>query len=201
MQILQEKIIKLKEEKGAVLLVHNYQIPQIQDIADFSGDSLELAKQSKKVKEKIIVFCGVRFMAETVKILSPEKEVLLPVLDAGCPLADMIKPEELLALKAKHPGAWVVSYVNTSAEIKALSDVCCTSSNAVEVVKNVPAREVIFTPDKNLGWWVQKNVPDKKIILWQGFCIVHERFSLKELKEAKIVHPDALIIAHPECRR
>jgi len=138
-------------------------------------------------------------MAETAKILSPQKEVLLPVLEAGCPLAEMIEPKELIELKQKYPDAWVVSYVNTTAEIKALSDVCCTSANAVAVVKNVPVKKVIFVPDKNLGWWVQKNVPEKEIIIWPGYCFVHEYFSYTELEEARRLHPDAEIMVHPEC--
>lgn len=197
---IKEEILKLKEMKKAVILAHNYQIPEIQDLADFVGDSLELSKHSKKINAPLIVFCGVRFMAETAKILSPRKKVLLPALDAGCPLADTILPDQLLALRAKHPDAWVVSYVNTSAQIKALSDVCCTSSNAVAVVKNVPVKKVIFVPDKNLGNWVAKNVPEKEIIIWQGFCYVHEQFTLEELERAKKRLPDAEILVHPECR-
>ena len=196
---LHSKILKLKKEREAIILAHNYQIPQIQDIADFLGDSLELAKKSIKIKENVIVFCGVHFMAETVKILSPEKKVLLTVEDAGCPMADMIESEQLLKLKQEYPKAWVVSYVNSPAQVKALSDVCCTSSNAVTVVKNIPVKEIIFVPDRNLGWWVQKNVPDKKIILWDGFCLVHEYFSLKDLELSREIHPDAQILVHPEC--
>jgi quinolinate synthase len=196
---LLKKISTLKAEKKAVILAHNYQIPEIQDIADFVGDSLELAKISKGISSSLIVFCGVRFMAETAKILSCQRRVLLPAPDAGCPLADTIEPDELLKLKTEHPDAWVVSYVNTSAQIKALSDVCCTSSNAITVVKNVPSRKVIFVPDKNLGWWVKKNVPDKEIIVWQGSCFVHEQFTLEELKEAKKIFTDAEILVHPEC--
>jgi quinolinate synthase len=198
---IQDKILELKKKEKAVIVAHNYQIPQVQDIADFVGDSLELAKICRDLVEETIVFCGVKFMAETAKILSPQKTVLLPVLDAGCPLADMIEPDELIALKEKHPEAWVVSYVNTSAEIKALSDVCCTSANAIKVVKNVPVKKIIFTPDKNLGWWVQKNVPDKELILWEGFCIVHEYFSHKDLIKAREVFPDAEVLVHPECRK
>jgi len=197
---MKKKILKLKKELGAVILAHNYQIPEIQDIADFLGDSLELARISKDLKQEIIVFCGVKFMAETVKILSPQKKVLLSAPDAGCPLADMISPGQLIELKRKHPHAWTVTYVNTSAEIKALSDVCCASANAVEVVKNLPANEIIFIPDKNLGWWVKTNVPQKKIIIWPGFCYVHQLFRLSDLDEAKRVHPDAEILVHPECR-
>jgi len=196
-----EKILALKKERRAVLLAHNYQIPAVQDIADYLGDSLELSKISRDLKEETIVFCGVRFMAETAKILSPHKTVLLPVLDAGCPLADMIEPAELIALREKHPDAWVVSYVNSSAEIKALSDVCCTSANAITVVKNVPAKKVIFTPDKHLGWWVQKNVSQKELIIWEGFCIVHEYFSHKDLEKTRQIFPDAEVLVHPECHK
>ena len=197
---IKKEIAKLKKEKDAVILAHNYQIPDIQELGDYLGDSLALAKISTKLKEKFVVFCGVRFMAETVKILAPEKKVILPVIDAGCPLADTVNADQLKELKKQHPDAWVVSYVNTSAEVKALSDVCCTSSNAVTVVKNVPTKKIIFTPDKNLGWWVAKNVPDKELILWPGYCIVHEQFSLDDLKRSKQMHPDAQILAHPECR-
>jgi len=176
-------------------------MPQIQEIADFLGDSLELSKISKAADCEMIVFCGVQFMAETAKILSPHKKVIMPVIDAGCPLADMITPDQLRELKAKHPEAWVVSYVNSSAEIKALSDVCCTSANAITVVKNVPVKKIIFVPDKNLGWWVAKHNPDKEIILWDGYCIVHEHFTLDELHHCRKVQPDAVIMVHPECRR
>lgn len=194
-------ILDFKRKKQALILAHNYQIPQIQDIADFVGDSLELAKTSKAIEGPLVVLCGVKFMAETAKILSPKKRVLLPAPLAGCPLADTITPQDVIGLKKKYPGAWVVSYVNTSAEIKALSDVCCTSSNAVSVVKNVPTDKVIFIPDKNLGWWVKKNVPEKTVITWNGFCYVHEQFSLEELKKAKKTFPDAEIIVHPECKK
>lgn len=198
-EALKEEILKLKKEHNAVLLAHNYQIPEVQDIADFLGDSLELSIKSKAVSQKSIIFAGVRFMAETAKILSPDKKVLLPVSDAGCPLAEMIEPGQLLELKREHPDAWVVSYVNTTAEVKALSDVCCTSANAVTVVKNVPVKKVIFVPDRNLGWWVQKNVPEKEVVVWPGYCFVHEYFSLKELEESRRIHPDAEIMVHPEC--
>lgn len=198
---IKKEILKLKKAKNAVILAHNYQILQVQEIADYLGDSLELAKISKGLKQEIIVFCGVRFMAETAKILSPGKEVLLPVYDAGCPLADMITVEELSELKKNNPDAWVVSYVNTPAEIKAISDVCCTSANAISVVKNIPSKKVIFVPDKNLGWWAEKNVPGKEMILWPGFCLVHEYFSLKDLEDSRAAQPGAEVIVHPECRR
>ncbi len=198
-EALRAEILKLKKDRNAVLLAHNYQIPEVQDIADFLGDSLGLSKISKAASEELIVFSGVKFMAETAKILSPGKKVLLPALEAGCPLAEMIEPRQLIELKQKHPDAWVVSYVNTTAEIKALSDVCCTSANAVTVVKEVPVKKVIFVPDKNLGWWVQKNVPEKEVIIWPGYCFVHEYFSYTELKEARKLHPNAEIMVHPEC--
>ncbi|MCF7908760.1 MAG: quinolinate synthase NadA [Candidatus Omnitrophica bacterium] len=201
MDILQDKVVKLKKKKKAVILAHNYQISAVQDIADFIGDSLELSKISRDLKEKLIVFCGVRFMAETAKILSPQKKVILPILDAGCPLADMITTADLIALKTRYPEAWVVSYVNSSAEIKALSDVCCTSANAITVVKNVPTKQVIFVPDKNLGWWVAKNVSGKEIILWPGHCLVHEYFTKEDVTKSKELHPEAEIMVHPECRR
>lgn len=196
---MKKAIEHLKREKEAVILAHNYQLPEIQELADFVGDSLELAKKSAELDCKTIVFCGVKFMAETAKILSPEKKVLLPEIDAGCPLADMATPAEVLKIKAKHPDAWIVSYVNTSAEIKAVTDVCCTSANADKVVRNVPAEKVIFLPDKNLCSYVKKQVPEKDIICWDGYCYVHRKFTTEEVKKAREVHPDAEILVHPEC--
>lgn len=195
---LTEEIIRLKKNKNAIILVHNYQRPEIQDIADFLGDSLGLAKKAAKTDAEIIVFCGVRFMAETAKILSPEKAVLLPVKEAGCPMADMITAEELRELKGKYPDAKVVSYVNTNADVKAESDVCCTSANAVKVVKNIDAEEIIFAPDKNLAAYCQR-FTDKKIIPWDGYCYVHERITKEEVLLSKEKFPDALLIVHPEC--
>jgi quinolinate synthase len=196
-----KKILELKEKKKALILAHNYQIPRIQDIADFVGDSLELSKTSKKASAPLIVFCGVRFMAETAKILSSDKKVLLPAQTAGCPLAETISASDVINLRKAYPDAWVVSYVNTSAEVKAVSDVCCTSGNAVDVVKNVPTKDVIFVPDKNLGWWVQKNVPEKNVILWNGGCYVHEQFTLDDLHKAREKFPQAEIMVHPECKK
>lgn len=198
---LKRKIRMLKEEKNAVILAHNYQIPSIQDAADFLGDSLELARTSKDLNVPLIVLCGVTFMAETVKILSPAKKVLLPVRDAGCPLAQGITPRQVRELKEKYPDAGVVTYVNSSAEVKALSNICCTSGNAVSIVKNAPYKKIIFIPDKNLGWWVKKNVPEKEIILWEGFCYVHQLYTLGDLLNAKKAHPEAEILVHPECRQ
>ena len=198
MNDLVDKIAKLKKEKNAVILVHNYQRPEIQDIADFLGDSLELAREAAKTDARIIVFCGVRFMAETAKILSPEKTVLLPRKEAGCPMADMITAEDLRRLRKNHPDAKVVSYVNTNADIKAESDICCTSANAVKVVKNISAKRIIFTPDKNLAAYCQR-FTDKEIIPWNGYCYVHERITEKEVRLAKEKFPDALLLVHPEC--
>jgi len=198
MNDLVDKIAKLKKEKNAVILVHNYQRPEIQDIADFLGDSLELAREAAKTDARIIVFCGVRFMAETAKILSPEKTVLLPRKEAGCPMADMITAEDLRRLKKNYPDAKVVSYVNTNADVKTESDICCTSANAVKVVKNISAKRIIFTPDKNLAAYCQR-FTDKEIIPWNGCCYVHERITEKEVRLAKEKFPDALLLVHPEC--
>lgn len=196
---IQDAILKLKEQLNAILLVHNYQRPEIQDIADFLGDSLGLAKQAAETDADKIVFCGVEFMAETAKILSPEKTVLLPERDAGCPMANMVTAEEILEIKKEHPDAKVVSYVNTTANVKAVSDVCCTSSNAVQVVKNLAADKIIFTPDKNLGSWVQRFV-DKEMILWDGFCYVHHRITPEDIKKSKQKMPEAPVVVHPECQ-
>ncbi len=193
-----EEIIRLKKEKNAIILVHNYQRSEIQDIADFLGDSLGLSRKAVKTDAKIIVFCGVRFMAETAKILSPEKMVLLPRKEAGCPMADMITAEDLRILKEKYPGAKVVSYVNTNADVKAESDICCTSANAIKVVRNIKAEKIIFTPDKNLAAYCQR-FTDKEIIPWNGYCYVHEKIREEEVRLAKEKFPDALLLVHPEC--
>lgn len=193
-----EEIIKLKKEKNAIILVHNYQRPEIQNIADSLGDSLGLAREAAKTDARIIVFCGVRFMAETAKILSPEKTVIIPRKDAGCPMADMITAEDLRILKGKYPGAKVVSYVNTNADVKAESDICCTSANAIKVVRNIKAEKIIFTPDKNLAAYCQR-FTDKEIIPWNGYCYVHEKIRDEEVRLAKEKLPDALLLVHPEC--
>ena len=194
-----EKINELKNKKNAVILVHNYQRGEIQDIGDYIGDSLGLSQQANKTDASIIVFCGVRFMAETAKILSPEKKVLMPRKEAGCPMANMVTPEDVLSMRKKHPNAKVVSYVNTNADVKAVTDVCCTSANAVKVVKNIDADEIIFVPDKNLGAYV-KRFTDKKMILWDGFCYVHDSISKEDVLSAKNKYPEALLLVHPECR-
>jgi len=196
---LKKHIKKLKKERNAVIIVHNYQRDEVQDIADITGDSLGLSKAAIKIDADVIVFCGVHFMAETAYILNPTKKVLLPVKEAGCPMADMITPEALRNMKQKYPGVPVVCYVNSSAAIKAESDICCTSRNAVSVVASLKERQVIFVPDKNLGCYVQTQLPDKEIILWEGFCPTHIRVLPDQIETAKNMHPDAEFIAHPEC--
>jgi quinolinate synthase len=197
---LMQCIRALKKEKNALLLAHNYQRPEIYPVADFIGDSLELSRQAAATDAAVIVFCGVRFMAETAKILSPGKTVLLPNPGAGCSLADMVTPADVLRERKKHPGAAVVCYVNTSAAVKAASDVCCTSANAVHIVNALPQDEVIFLPDRNLGRYVQSKT-HKKIHLWDGFCAVHQELSGEALAVYKTEHPGLKVIAHPECRQ
>jgi quinolinate synthase len=197
---LKQKILRLKEKNNAIILAHNYQIEEVQLVADFLGDSLELSRKAAELTQDVIVFAGVKFMAETAKILSPGKKVLLPRLDAGCPMADMITRDELLEMKNRHPQAMVVTYVNSSVEIKAESDVCCTSANAVHVVENIPAKEIIFIPDQNLGSFVQKMVPDKTIFLFEGFCYVHHRIKKEEIEIMRARYPLAVVIVHPEVR-
>ena len=194
-----EQIKELKEQQEAVILAHNYQPPEIQDLADFTGDSLGLSVKAAQTSAKIILFCGVRFMAETAAILSPQKTVLLPDKFAGCPLADMITGEQLRQLKQKHPDALVVCYVNSSAEIKAESDYCCTSANAVQLVNTLPKdKAVIFVPDQNLGQFVAEKT-GRDIILWPGWCHVHVLITEDDINLAKAKYSDALVIAHPEC--
>lgn len=196
---LLDNIAKLKKEKDAVILAHNYQIAEVQDVADFVGDSLQLSIQASKTKNSTIVFCGVHFMAETAKIISPKKTVLLPDKNSGCPMADMVTPDELKKEKEKHPDAVVVCYVNSSAEVKALSDICCTSSNAVKVVESIDKdRQILFIPDKYLGSYVSKKT-GRDIILWDGYCPTHVMITVKKLIELKKEHLDAEVIVHPEC--
>jgi len=197
-QLLQ-KIGKLKEQRKAVILAHNYQPGEIQDLADFTGDSLGLSIKASQTDARVIVFCGVRFMAETAAILCPGKTVLLPDKSAGCPLADMITAEQLRHLKQKHPGALVVCYVNSSAEVKAESDYCCTSANAVELVNSLPAdRAIIFVPDQHLGRFVAERT-GRDLILWPGYCPTHVLITEDDIKSAKAKYPDAVVMAHPEC--
>ncbi len=199
MNALQEKILKLKSEKHAIFLVHNYQRKEIQELADFLGDSYGLSVQASKTDAKVIVFCGVDFMAESAKILNPEKTVLHPNPKARCPMAAMVDVKSLKELKAEHPGAPVVSYVNTTADVKAESDICCTSANAVKIVQSLPDKKIIFVPDTNLGLYVQRFVKDKEIVLWPGFCPTHVNIKVEDLKELKRKHPDAEVLVHPEC--
>ncbi len=194
-----KKIKRLKDERRAVILAHNYQPAEIQDLADFNGDSLELSRRAAQTDADVIVFCGVQFMAETAAILSPQKIVLLPDKFAGCPLADMITAEQLRQLKQEHPDALVVCYVNSSAEVKAESDYCCTSANAVEVVSSLPAdRAIIFVPDQHLGQFVIDKT-GRDIILWQGYCHVHVEIAEESINNKKARYPDAIVMAHPEC--
>jgi quinolinate synthase len=199
MEILEE-IAQLKQERDAVILAHNYQIGEIQDLADFVGDSLYLSREAARTSARVLVFSGVRFMAETAKILSPEKTVLLPDLEAGCSLADSITADQLREWKRQFPGAVVVSYVNTSAEVKAESDYCCTSANAVEIVRRIPEdKDVLFLPDMFLGEYVRKRTGRKNIHLWVGDCFVHARMRPENVARARAAHPGAELIAHPEC--
>jgi quinolinate synthase len=194
-----EEINRLKKEKNAVVLAHYYQEPDIQDIADYIGDSLGLAQAAKKTDADIIVFAGVHFMAETAKILNPKKKVLLPDLNAGCSLSDSCPPPLFKSFRDKHPDHIVISYINCSAGIKALSDIICTSSNARAIIESLPAdQEIIFAPDKNLGAWINK-VTGRNMLLWNGACMVHEIFSLEKITKLKVRHPEAKLIAHPEC--
>ena len=193
-----ERIMKLKEDRNAVILVHNYQPGEVQDIADFLGDSLELSRKAAESDADVIVFCGVRFMAETAAILCPDKTVLLPDPEAGCPLADMVTVEALRRKKAEHPEAFVVCYVNSSAEVKAESDVCCTSANAVRIVEQIDGK-VLFVPDQYLGRHVASRT-GKELILWPGFCPVHMNILPQDIEELKREHPEARVVVHPECR-
>jgi quinolinate synthase len=196
---LKEKVARLKEELRAVIIAHNYQRPEVQDIADFVGDSLELSRQCTEVDARTIVFCGVRFMAETAAILNPNRTVLLSEASAGCPLADMINIDEMREWKQKYPRASVVCYINSSAEIKAESDICCTSANGTKVVDSVLSNDIIFVPDQNLGHYISTQTK-KNIILYPGFCYVHHHIKPEQVKLAKELHPEAQVIVHPECR-
>ena len=194
-----EGIQQLRKELDAVILAHYYQDAEIQDLADFVGDSLQLSQQAAKTSAKVIVFCGVHFMAETAKILNPTKQVLLPDLDAGCSLADRCPADQFKAWLSKYPGHKVISYINCSAGVKALSDVICTSSNAEKIVRSFPAgTPIVFAPDRHLGKWVEKKT-GREMVKWPGFCIVHEPFTERQIEKLKVRHPEAKVIAHPEC--
>ena len=195
---LAEEIHRLKAERNALILAHNYQAPDVQDIADFTGDSLELSRKAVEIAAETIVFCGVHFMAETAAILNPRKTVLLPDPRAGCPMADMLSGGQLRDFKAAHPGAKVVCYVNSTAEVKAESDCCCTSGNAVQIVRHYADHEVLFVPDQHLGSVVEE-ILGRKLILWPGYCPTHARINPREILDLKAAHPRALALAHPEC--
>jgi len=195
---LKQKVLELKQAKNALLLVHNYQVREVQEVADFIGDSLELARKAAEVNKNLIVFCGVKFMAETAKILNPQATVLIPRADAGCPMADMITRDQLLEMKKKYPDAVVCSYVNTNADVKAETDICCTSANAVKVVESLGDRRVLFTPDRNLASYVARKV-NTEIIPYDGYCYVHSRFTVDDIRGAREAHPGAVVLVHPEC--
>ena len=194
------KINELKKKHDTIILVHNYQLPEVQDIADYLGDSLDLAMKATKTNVKNIVFCGVDFMAESTKILNPEKNVIHPDLEAVCPMANMVNLKDLEKLKNDYPDAEVVSYINTTAETKTQTDICCTSANGIKVVKSTSSKSVIFVPDRNLGEYVKRNVPEKNLILWPGMCPTHHNIRKEEIMKLKEKHPDAEILVHPECR-
>ena len=196
-----ERIEELKREKNAVILAHYYVDGAIQDVADFVGDSLELARKAKDVEGDIIVFCGVYFMAETAKILNPEKKVLIPYYKAGCLMADMAIAEEIEEFKKDNPDYAVVTYVNSSADVKAVSDICCTSANAVKVVEKVDAEKILFVPDRNLGSYVAEKVKDKKIKVWNGYCPVHQKLTVEDAERRRRENPDAIFVVHPECKK
>ncbi len=196
---LVEKILDLRKSRKAVILAHNYQRGEVQDIADFVGDSLELSQRAAKTDAEVIVFCGVHFMAETAYILSPDKTVLLPDAEAGCPMANMVTAERLIKRKGELPGVSVVCYINSSAEVKAESDVCCTSANAVKVVNSVDAREIFFVPDQYLGHYISTKT-DKKMILWPGFCPTHMKILPENIIERRREYPNAKVVVHPECK-
>jgi quinolinate synthase len=195
-----EEIRELARRRNALILAHNYQAAEVQDVADFTGDSLGLALEAQKTEAELIIFCGVHFMAESAKILNPDKRVLLPNLSAGCSLADSITPESLEEWKQRYPGYTVVTYVNSSAEVKAMSDICCTSANAVSVIRSLPSDKILFTPDRNLGNWVKKQVPEKEIAIYDGACPTHDVLRGANVIKARSAFPDSVVIAHPECR-
>lgn len=196
---LKERITQLKKERNAIILAHYYQRDEIQEVADFRGDSFLLAQKAASTDAEVIVFCGVHFMGESAKILAPNKTVLIPDERAGCPMADMVNVVGLRALKKQHPNAKVVAYINTSAEVKSETDICCTSANAIKVVNSVDSDEVIWVPDKNLGDYVSK-FTDKKMIIWEGYCNTHDMLTVKDVEEMKAQYPNAQFVIHPECR-
>lgn len=197
---LREEIRELARSRNAIILAHNYQIPDVQDLADFVGDSLGLSLEAQKTEAETIIFCGVHFMAESAKVLNPEKRVLLPNLSAGCSLADSITPESLEDWKRRYPDHAVVTYVNSTADVKAMSDICCTSANAVSIVRSLPNNKILFTPDRNLGNWVKKQVPEKEVVIYDGVCPIHDVLRGANVEKTRSAFPDSVVIAHPECR-
>ena len=198
---LSEKILKLKKEKNAIILAHLYQIPEIQEIADYVGDSYYLSQVARDAKEDLIIFCGVKFMAESAKVLSPEKTVILPAPNAGCPMADMAEVEDVEEMIEKYPDAFKVCYINSSYEVKALCDASVTSSSALNIIKNIPNKQILFLPDQNLGGYISEFFPEKEFILWRGFCPTHHRITAKDIIKAKEEHPNVKVLSHPECSK
>lgn len=198
---LSEKILKLKKEKNAIILAHLYQIPEIQEIADYVGDSYYLSQVARDAKEDLIIFCGVKFMAESAKVLSPEKTVILPAPNAGCPMADMAEVEDVEEMIKKYPDAFKVCYINSSYEVKALCDASVTSSSALKTIKNIPNKQILFLPDQNLGGYISEFFPEKEFILWRGFCPTHHRITAEDIIKAKEEHPNVKVLSHPECSK
>ena len=198
---LSEKILKLKKEKNAIILAHLYQIPEIQEIADYVGDSYYLSQVASDDKEDLIIFCGVKFMAESAKVLSPEKTVILPAPNAGCPMADMAEVEDVEEMIKKYPDAFKVCYINSSYEVKALCDASVTSSSALKIIKNIPNKQILFLPDQNLGGYISEFFPEKEFILWRGFCPTHHRITAEDIIKAKEEHPNVKVLSHPECSK
>ena len=198
---LSEKILKLKKEKNAIILAHLYQIPEIQEIADYVGDSYYLSQVARDAKEDLIIFCGVKFMAESAKVLSPEKTVILPAPNAGCPMADMAEVEDVVEMIKKYPDAFKVCYINSSYEVKALCDASVTSSSALKIIKNIPNKQILFLPDQNLGGYISEFFPEKEFILWRGFCPTHHRITAEDIIKAKEEHPNVKVLSHPECSK
>ena len=194
------RITDLKKKNNAIILAHNYQLPEVQDIADLLGDSLDLAMKAQKTNADNIIFCGVDFMAESAKILNPEKSVIIPDIDARCPMANKVNLKDLENLKNKNLDAKIVAYINTTSDVKAISDICCTSSNGVKVVKSLKSKKVIFVPDKNLGAYIQRFIPEKEMILWPGLCATHHRITKQDIFKLKKEHPNSEVLVHPECR-
>lgn len=198
---LSEKILKLKKEKNAIILAHLYQIPEIQEIADYVGDSYYLSQVARDAKEDLIIFCGVKFMAESAKVLSPEKTVILAAPNAGCPMADMAEVEDVEEMIKKYPDAFKVCYINSSYEVKALCDASVTSSSALKIIKNIPNKQILFLPDQNLGGYISEFFPEKEFILWRGFCPTHHRITAEDIIKAKEEHPNVKVLSHPECSK